>query len=220
MKIILKLFATLSFCVISGAQAQSVPVALKSMFPQPNGKPRQTVSLRNLSVEQKEFLLKDTKNDAGGYLRVSVSREYIEQIVDVENANDMKVTRADNASSVLGMSFLGAKRESKFRVNYIFGGRTGAGAMITAWHYKEDGASFTVVDEFLNQSVAGMPATLSLATSSETRKCLWKLTASNDNMFYEVVIADTIINEDLPSMTVPQVLAAVSKLIAFTKSTG
>lgn len=211
------IFLASCFFLAAEASAHSVPESLQSMYPQAKGKARQTASLSRLTIEQQKFLLQDTVIDKAGYLRVSVSPEYLDQMADVQILLELETRRPNNSVAVHGMTLLGLKRENTHRVNYFFGDRSGPVVMITAWRYRDDGAAITVLDDFLNQTVDGKRATLSLATNAESPKCLWKLTASDDEMLYEVIISDLLSKHNSPTMTVAEVLSMTEKLISFTK---
>lgn len=187
------------------------------MFDENAVRGRNEVSLATMNPEWRKFILKDTRIDPRGFLAVVVPGQFIGSLDAVKTAPVFKPVDAGARTAVAGLELLGRIQESKNRKEYLFGTPTTARALVTAWKFKEDGGSINVVKDFSNQNIDGTPATLSLATTPNSKQCQWKLGAIDDKVSYEVVLADTLNDNNEPTMTVAQALAAAKELIEFAR---
>lgn len=202
----------------AATHAQEVPKEIKPIFPKKGGKSRDHMSLNSLTAAQKRFLTENTSINPNGYLLVEVPSNYVDQISNLDMTRGFDVSPHNKSVTFEGLSLVGERQEGPYRKAYFFGDRTGAQEMVTIFHYKAAGAAMVGFSEFVNQKLDGMEGTLSLATSSESSKCLWKLTIANDETAFEVVVTDQLSNQK-PSMPVGKVMAKMRKLIEFTMTT-
>ncbi|HEX8613859.1 MAG TPA: hypothetical protein VF800_21495 [Telluria sp.] len=202
------------------AHAQPLPEMPPSpmlMFDDNAPRGRKEVSLATMNAEWRKFILKDTQIDKRGFLAVVVPAQFIGSLDAVKSAHVFMPMQAGASTVVAGLTLLGTVEESKNRKEYLFGRPVTASAMLTVWKYKEDGGSINVVSDFLNQSIDGTPATLSLATTPNSKQCQWKLGVVDDKVSYEVVLTDTLSDKHEPSMTLTQALATIHALVSFAK---
>lgn len=197
--------------------AQQMNPAMKGLFPQKEDGPMQKRSIKTLTLAGQGELMQGTTKRSD-HLAVEVPPDYIEQITSL-NIADLKLrsVKSPPKETIMGLSFLGVKDETKNRRAYFFGKDGKAMAMITVWYFAADGASTVTYDEMVNQKIEGMDATLSLAYSKKVRNCLWKLAANDVGRYYDIVIPDTI-SENKTQMPVPRVLNEMQKLVNFVKA--
>lgn len=214
------LLSALFFSLVQVAHAQplpDMPPPPMLMFDENAVRGRNEVSLATMNPEWRTFILKDTRIDPRGFLAVVVPARFLGPLDAVKTAHVFKPAGAGERISVAGLDLLGRIQESKNRTEYLFGTPTTARALVTAWKFKDDGGSINVVKDFLNQNIDGTPATLSLATTPNSKQCQWKLGASDDKVAYDVVLTDTLNDNNEPGMTVAQALAAAKELIGFAR---
>ena len=214
------LLSALLFSLLKVAHGQplpDMPPPPMLMFDENAVRGRNEVSLATMNPEWRKFIMKDRRVDPRGFLAVVVPARFLGPLDAVKAAPVFKPVRAGENTPVSGLELLGRIQESKNRTEYLFGTSTTARALLTAWKFKEDGGSINVVRDFLNQNIDGTPATLSLATAANSKQCHWKLVAVDDKVSYEVVIADTLNEQNEAAMTVAQVLATAKELIGFAR---
>lgn len=203
---------------LSAAQAQTapdLPPPPMSISGDSSGPGRKQAPLASMTTQWQRELRKDARVDKRGFRAVVVPAAFIGQLDAVKTLPAFVPVRFGGAARVGELDLLGSVEESKRRKNYLFGRQGRAGAMLTVWRYKEDGASYTVVSELLNQTVDGTPATLSLATTGDSRQCQWKLLAVGHAVSHEIVIADALNDKNEAGMTVAQVMATAKALVGF-----
>lgn len=212
------LFAVFLIVVTFSARAQHINPNLKGLFPKNGDGHVQRRSLKNLTEQEKTLLMKDTEKSNEGYLAIKVPEQYVDQVTNLNLKNLGLVTSTKgNSESIMGMSYLGTKEEGPNRKAHFFGSQGQAKAMVTLWHFAADNGSLVFFEEFLNQKVDGIDATLSLTYDETSGKCLWKLVMNNESDYYEVVLPDELSNKR-PKLPVPRVLAEMEKLVDFAKS--
>jgi hypothetical protein len=175
--------------VVQLAHAEPVPEKLSSMFPARGSTGKKVISLASLSDDQRNFQMHGTKINSEGYLEVAVPPAYVAMLATINLEKHFKPSRGVDPN-VEGLVLLGIKEESPLRTEYVFGGRNGVDVLLTVWKYKADGASVVVTEEFVNQKIAGIPATLSLAIAPGIDTQIWKVLAINDDTFYDVIISN------------------------------
>lgn len=205
------------FWIISPVSAQQMSPVMKGLFPHREDGPMQKRSIKTLTLAGQGELMQGTTQRAD-HLAVEVPPDYIEQITSL-NIRDLKLRslKSTPKETMMGLSFLGVKDETKNRRAYFFGKDGKAMAMITVWYFAADGASTVTYDEMVNQKIEGMDATLSLAYNKKVQNCLWKLAANDTSRYYDIVIPDTI-SENKTRMPVPRVLSEMQKLVNFVKA--
>lgn len=209
--------ACMSMLCQSVVTAQNLPPEIQSMFPKGKEGNKQHRSIEKVSKAERDMLMRDTTINKAGYLRVEVPIQYIEQLKNLVKSRDYTENSGLNYQ-VMGLDFLGTRAESANRKTYFFGDREHVRATLTVWNYARDGASFTVFDEFINQSVDGLNGTLSLATASGKPDCFWKLTLSDDHTMYEVMLPD-VVNKGGQTIMPPQkVMVEARKFIDLASS--
>lgn len=216
MKFKLWLLFLCSGALCFSAPAQTVPKQLQSMFPKPNSKGKRVLSLDSLTVSERNMQLKGTRFDPAGYLVVEVPEQYVEMLSELNKVKEFKFSQPIDGASIDGLPLLGEMNEGKYKKSFGFGERKDVQQYVTIWNFKAEGASLVVINEFINQKVQGMPATLSLAVTSNSDKCIWKLLVVGDDTSYDVIIRDQMVNR-VPTLGPTQVIAKANKLIAFAK---
>lgn len=212
----LKFFSIVLALVTSAAQAEP-PKEMKSMFPKPGAKGREVISLDSLTVEQKRIQKDGISSDPDGYQRVVVSNQYVNMLSELNVLSQFTLDRDDLGVTVNGLEYLGLMDEGTLKKSLAFGSRSGAEIFVTGWKYSEDGASIVMTKDFFNQEIDGMTGTLSLAVASDTNKCIWKLFVADNEISFDIMIADTMVNKK-PKMTPQKVSEIARKLIAFTQT--
>ena len=197
--------------------AQEIPEQLKSIFPKKDGKKRERLSLEKLTVAQQDFLTENTSKHSEGFLSVIVPPTYLDQLSNIDISRDLSPILRDSNASVMGLRLVGTRKEGPNRTAYFFGDRSGIEAMVTLWNYKKDKAAVVEFADFLNQSIDGMDGTLSLASHPSSTRGLWKMTANNDEVMYEIVLTDSI-TSDGPSMKATKGVSEMRKLISFART--
>ena len=214
MKQYLALILLISFGV--STSAQTIPAELKPIFPQKNGKNFELRSTKPTTEAQRAFLDSDTTKSPDGYLILDSSDDYLKQLEGIDTARHISAVKSLSGKSVMGLVFLGKKSEGPKRTTYFYGSRSQVEAMITIWKFKEAGASVVAFEEYINQSILGLKGTLTLARNNESEKCLWKYTGNDEEVLYEITLADYI-SKDTPALSVPKVKAEIRKLIEIAR---
>lgn len=199
------------------ANAQSVPTELRSMFPKKNAHGRSVVSINSLTAIQNQAQMKGTRFHPGGYLEVEVSQEYVNMLSTLKIDSHFSKAIIDSNLTIGGSLYLGMMDEGTNKKSFTFGGTDSRQLFVTAWRYAADGTSMTITKEFINQKVHKLDGTLSLAYAPLYSKCMWKLFVSDDNLSFEIMISDTMVN-GAPSLPVKKVMALADELITFSNA--
>lgn len=199
--------------------SQSPPPALQSIMENESSIVKISI-IENATDEQKKYLLDSTEIDAKGYLKISVSLEYLNMIADLAKNTPILKVDADvqwlETINLPGIKVVYDREipEDEFRKSIIFNSGYGQG-MITIWNYKKNGAKIFVFREFINTSVSGMPATISLSFNKQSKKKMWKLYWWNTESSFELYLEDSLNSNDNPPLTTEKVKSmgeAFSKL--------
>jgi hypothetical protein len=216
MKNTLSLFFLCLYVLCLPTSAQTVPKPLESMFPKPDSKGKRVISLASLTASERNMQMKGTKFDPHGYLTVDVTEQYVNMLSELNSVKAFKFGQTNDGAAVDGLPLLGVMNEGNYKKSFGFGEKNQVQQYVTIWNFKADGASLVIAQDFLNQKVQGMPATLSLAVAKNTQKCLWKLLVVGDDLSYDVIMEDVIVN-GVPSLSPALVMAKANRLIAFAK---
>jgi hypothetical protein len=115
--------------------------------------------------------------------------------------------------TVRGFPYIGTLRESTYRTTIVFGRDSQGMLMLTIWKYAKDRARMIMVDEFLNTSVLGCRATLSLSVVPGLDKSLWKTAWLSKDISYELYVTDRLSQSGRPSRS-PSAIVALAELMA------
>lgn len=194
--------------------AADLPPPFKDVKTGKNG----VIAADQMSAAQRAFLWKDTVQEKG-YIRVKVGRDYlgmIDAFSTMPNYEPMK--KMSQEAALDGLQIAGRVAEGSNRNTFIINGRDGHQiAMVTVWDYKKDGARISRTQEFLNQKVAAMDATLSLAVAGESGQALWKVGAMNQETSYEIYIRENLDRKGVPDRQIPEVVALTEQLLRVTR---
>jgi hypothetical protein len=210
------LLSVLSGFVASAAFAQTPPPEVSSLV-RDSLAPGTVTVIKSLTAEQRAFIWKDTSRSRDGYLRVQNTPSYLNLVADFRS--DAKKTATGGAVVRLrpsyalpdGLTFTGAIHEDQYRTTLVFDDFAG-GAVLTVWNFQKAGAKVSVIEEVLNQAVAGHRATLALNVAHNHKSALWKLAWWTADVGYELYVPDVLNSRDLPARRSQDIVALAAVL--------
>jgi hypothetical protein len=189
--------ATILLSMTSATWAQQTDAIVSPMPPikTTHEGPRMDRVLKPTQIdsERRKMLWKDKTVDQDGYLRVKSTLPYLElPTAFLKHPKFARVSMTGKSVTSPGdVEVIGKLDEDQHRVSWAFS-QGNTSMIFTVWNYKAAGATYSVPEEFLNQTVGGRPAVLSLSYAENTTKALWKLTWWNDGVMYELYASDTL----------------------------
>ena len=127
-----------------------------------------------LDARARQYFWQGTRRHPDGYLEVAVDVPYLDLISQLR-PRASPVLSSSSAATAAASDPDALFEESPTRKSFFFDRATHP-AMVTVWRFSEDGAKLCVAGEFINATVLGNRATLSLAKAPiRSAKCLWKL---------------------------------------------
>lgn len=202
------------------AQAQS-PASNSNPAPNPHGFGRAEGGVFEdieISDDVKKVLFKNVERDRDGLIRIKLNGKYtrlIEEfsknpLLNTEMPAELKQVAKRLAK--FGYKYVGVVIEDKHRSTSIFrNGDTGY-LMYTNWKYQKAGASFSTAASFLNRTVDGVPAVLSLMSGGDGT-AIWKCTWWKEGVSHEVYINDIMNAREAPILTADQALEIAKQFI-------
>ncbi len=152
------------------------------------------VPREEVTPKQREFLWKGKTLDRSGIIWVENTPEYIQlpeaffRHPAVKKVNDPNFVKNARKSEFV---LVGTLDEGDERLNYIYK-TAGQIVVLTVWPYQRHGVKTTRFEEMLNQSVSGVPATLTLSRAAGMKMALWKLGWKKEGKSYELYLNDSI----------------------------
>lgn len=139
------------------------------------------------------MMWQDKTVDKEGFLRVKSSADYLDLPNSFSKHPKFSKTPANNRALVArgDLEPVGRLDEDQNRTSYLYS-LANTKIAFTVWKYKAAGAIYSVPEEFLNQTVGGKPAVLSLSYAEKSTKALWKLTWWDNGVMYELYASDTL----------------------------
>ncbi|MCS0584360.1 hypothetical protein NX784_22470 [Massilia pinisoli] len=173
---------------------------------------------RDITDDQRKSVLKGTEKTPEGYLKIGGSTETID--LPSSFANHPRFLKSQTSRSKPAtddsLKLIGTLKEDDFRTDWQFQYKT-FDVTFTVWNYKKAGATITVFEDFLNQTVQGVPAALTLSQAEKSAKVLWKLTWWKDGVSYELYINDLLGRNNKPSMSPKEIISIAQLALDKTK---
>lgn len=163
------------------------------------------ISRAEVSDGERANYWRNTKMAPDGYMLYESNEKYVNLIDGFSQMRIHKKVEGKNIPRIERFSLTGEIEEDINRHTYIYADNAGQRMMITIWKYKEAGATINVQDEFVNNVFKDMPAIISLATSPESDRGLWKAAVWNSDYYVEIYIEDILSRSAVPSRSFPAV---------------
>ncbi|NHZ43746.1 hypothetical protein [Massilia aquatica] len=207
---------SISLPAFSGPQPKSVANERPLSVVKEDVRADRVIKKNEMSNEQRAFVWQDKTVDAAGYFLVRSTQDYLDLPTTIfkhpgflPEKNTSVVARGD-------VKLLGRFVEDENRVTWAFS-HSNSNMLLTVWKYKLAGAVYTVSEEFLNQSVDGAPAVLSLSYAEKTEKALWKLTWWKNGEMFEFYVSDILKNGKPSQKSVNDILQLAKLAIIYPK---
>jgi hypothetical protein len=208
------LIATLATVSVAAA-AQAPPRELQEIMATPGGEA--VTIVEKLSPAQRAFFWRDSTSHPHGYLLnkgASALNGFIKGLSARAAAARPVVDVRDKRCDVSpGFEVVYRWQESSFRATWLLKQKHSPGRMLayTAWKFAEQKSRVFLMREFLNTSVNGALATLSLSVSeSVPPQGQWTLNWIVGGTQHEMYVDDDIVNGDVPTLSVAEVKAMAS----------
>lgn len=201
------------------------PVANQNIAPNPHGFGRPEGGVfedAEIGEDVKKFLFKDVERDRDGLIKIKSNSRYTRLIEDFSKNPRLKhemppeLKQVSKQLAKFGYQYFGFVIEDKHRSTSIFkNGETGY-LMYTNWKYQKAGASFSTAASFLNRTVDGVPAVLSLMSGGDGT-AIWKCTWWKEGVSYEVYITDVMNAREVPTLTSDQAMEIAKQFVGTYK---
>lgn len=172
----------------------------------------------DISEDVRKVLFQNTERDRDGVIRIKSDGQYTRLIEEFSKNPLLKtelpptLRQAAKELQKLGYDYVGVVVEDKYRSTSIFKNGDASYLMYTNWRYAKAGASFSTAASFLNRTVDGVPAVLSLMSGGDGT-AMWKCSWLKEGVSHEVYISDVMNSHETPALTSEQALEIAKQFI-------